>query len=164
MIRCSVGLHSECSGSQPCHLVFAWLPLTGNEGDCLLHPPATWGLHCSGPRSLCFCPLPQTRVLAREIVSNVVWTALPLTLFCIKHFPPWKLPWLTAYFRIIINVFAQGFWNLISLFWTALSVFVWRNRKSLHDLFAFFICWFSLEGEDMDGLCRVASYWCCIRG
>lgn len=96
----------------------------GKEGDCFLCPPAAWGHCCSVGQEHLLLPTPRTRVLAREIVSNVGWAALPHALFCIKHFPPWKLPWLTAHFKIIINVFAQGFWNLISLFWTALSVFV----------------------------------------
>lgn len=98
-----------------------WLGRKGIAFSVPLQPGDTAVLWA---RSICFCLLPRTRVLAREIVSNVGWAALPHALFCIKHFPPWKLPWLTAHFKIIINVFAQGFWNLITLFWTALSVFV----------------------------------------
>lgn len=99
------------------------------KGDWLLCPPAAWGHCCSWAQEHLLCPLPWTCVLAREIVSNVGWAALSHTLFCIKHFPPWKLPWLTANFKIIINVFAQGFWNLISLFWTVLKSVCLEKQK-----------------------------------
>lgn len=109
-----------------------------NEGDWLLCPPAAWGHCCSWTQEHLLCPLPWTRVPARDIVSNVGWAALPRTLFCIKHFPPWKLPWLTAHFKIVINVFAQGFWNLISLFWTLLKS-VCLEKQKIPPLFVCFL-------------------------
>lgn len=82
----------------------------------------------------CLCMLPRCTWRQSDVSVPTYYGGLSLpssllpylptlSLLHINHSPPWKLPWLTAYFKIIINEFAQGFWNLISLFWTALTMF-----------------------------------------